>query len=95
MEELRELCEKHKEKQKIYTQLKCYEEEHNDPIDWLDDSAAKWFIYYNRLIKHLGCDRIYTMDYGIPVFSSYEKAMEAIEFIGEERLKKYYFEVEE
>lgn len=79
----------------VYNELKNFANDNNEEIDWSDSKQKKWFIkldhnnscfvtsYYFKL-QHIG--QIY--------FSSQRLAEQAIEKIGEDRIKKYLFGVE-
>lgn len=54
-----------------------------------------WYICYNYGSGDIYFDYIYNVDYGIPYFESREVAQKVIDEIGEDRLKKYWFGVEE
>lgn len=84
------------EKLKVIAELKRFAEEHNEPIDWEDEGTGRYFIEYNLRCDMITVDGIYNdfLDRNI-CFSSEEIAKAAIEAIGEERLKKYYFEVDD
>ena len=84
------------ERLKIRAELQRYADEHNEPIDWGNDKQDKWYIkfnYWNKTVDYdyfamaRGCFQIY--------FSSEEIAKAAVQAVGEERIKKYLFEVEE
>lgn len=86
------------ERLKVITELKRFAQEHNEKeIDWRDFGQCKYFIYCefhdNAEYIDIGCAKecksndIY--------FTSEEIAQQAIEAIGEDRIKKYYFEVED
>lgn len=83
------------EKQKVYMQLKRYAIEHNEfKLDWNDEDQCKWCIGFE-------CGTLCVYDYYIfqelnqIYFTSYEIARNAIQKIGEDRIKKYLFEVGE
>ena len=63
-------------------------------IDWENISKPKVYLYYNTVSRMVGADVNYFGKITTIFFSSREIAEAAIEVIGEERLKKYYFEVE-
>lgn len=81
------------EKLKVETELRRFAEENNEyEIDWENDAQEKWFIYY--------CDKICLYQTYITMrndvyFSSKKIAKQAIDYIGEERLKKYYLGIED
>lgn len=82
------------EKQKTITALKKYSFE----PDWEDKKQDKWFLYYAGCV---GNPNMYDIRLGVSsdinflnqiYFESSEKCKEAIKAIGEERIKKYFFE---
>lgn len=84
------------EKAKVEAELRRFAEENNEyEIDWEDDDQKKWFIYYNCDTKKI--DIIYNtvLKTHCIHFSSKEITKQAIDYIGEERLKKYYFGIED
>lgn len=85
------------EKQKVYTQLKRYAFEHNEgAIDWDDTKQEKWYI--NLDIKYKSLVITYNLTWksiNDVHFTNKEIAKNAISEIGEEKIKKYLFEVEE
>ena len=97
MFETREEAEFALEKQKVYTQLKRYAFEHNEgAIDWDDTKQEKWYI--NLDIKYKSLVITYNLTWksiNDVHFTSKEIAKNAISEIGEEKIKKYLFEVEE
>lgn len=83
------------EKQKVTTELKRFAQKHNDKINWHDNSDWKYYIVYDYRDKKLTICSIIKIK-GVDIcFTSRELAQEAIETIGADRLKKYYFEVED
>ena len=84
------------EKLKVEAELRRFAEENNEcEIDWTDKKHEKWFIFYN--CKEEIINPLYVYDFCICniCFTSEEIARQAIKSIGEERLKKYYFGVED
>lgn len=84
------------EKLKVEAELRRFAEENNEyEIDWKDKKQEKWFIFYN--CKEEIINPIYLYDFCICniCFTSKEIARQAIKSIGEERLKKYYFRIED
>lgn len=83
------------EGQKVITELKRYAMEHNEEkIDWNNENQWKASLMYNHSdgrIDIVSDSYLHTSIY----FSSNEIAKAAIKAIGEDRLKKYYFEVKE
>ena len=81
------------EKLKVTTELKRFALEHNEgEIDW-SDGKPKWLIYSNR--NHVGFKYVNLLKENNIYFTSEKITQAAIKEIGEERLKKYYFEVKE
>lgn len=81
------------ERQKVITELKRFALEHNEKeIDW-SDGKPKWLIYSNR--NHVGFKYVNLLKENNIYFTSEKITQAAIKEIGEERLKKYYFEVKE
>ena len=81
------------EKLKVITELKRFALEHNEgEIDW-DTIKKNFYIYYSCHINRIDIDFTTHMRESIVYFTSREIAKAAIQEIGEERLKKYYFEV--
>ena len=84
------------EKQKVITELKRFALENNEcELDWNDNEKSKYFIVYNYLKNKIQVESLcYTKFGGNNIyFSSMKVAKKAIEKIGEDRLKKHYFEV--
>lgn len=84
------------EKQKVITELKRFALENNEcELDWNDNEKSKYFIVYNYFRNEIQIESLCYTKYGINniYFSSIKVAKKAIEKIGEDRLKKYYFEV--
>lgn len=82
------------ERQKVITELKRYAMEHNEKeIDWNDEVQDKFGLYFYHQSKKILINT-YNFDQTTFIyFTSKEIARSAIKEIGEERLKKYYFEV--
>lgn len=81
------------ERQKVIMELKRFALEHNEKeIDW-SDGKPKWLIYSNR--NHVGFKYVNLLKENNIYFTSEKITQAAIKEIGEERLKKYYFEVKE
>lgn len=84
------------EKVKVETELRRFAEENNEhEIDWTDEDQEKWFIFYNCDTKNIDTEYDNTLRTHYIYFSSKEIAKQAIKHIGEERLKKYYFRIED
>ena len=84
------------ERQKVITELKRYALEHNEKeIDWYDHCVLKYYIQYDYVNNKLNIvsTRYSKSNISSMYFISDKIAQSAIEAIGEERIKKYYFEV--
>lgn len=82
------------EKLKVITELKRYALEHNEKeIDWNDEVQDKFGLYFYHQSKKILINTYTSCQTTFIYFTSKEIAQAAIEAIGEERLKKYYFEV--
>ena len=78
------------DKIKYTIMFKNYVEEHSEPLDWKDIEQDKWYIYYDF---HNGCididiDDIWKLQ-GIIYASSEQILKDAINYVGEENVKKY------
>lgn len=83
------------ERQKVITELKRFAMEHNEKeIDWSNRCQNKHFLYFNH-DKNRTCISActYSQYAQCIYYTSIEIARAAIQEIGEERIKKYYFEV--
>lgn len=86
------------EKLKVIHELQKFAYENNErEIDWNDGTQYKHFLVYDTVCKTICVDyRAYIKSEPFNIyFTSFVLAMEAIETIGEDRIKKYYFDVEE
>lgn len=84
------------ERQKVITELKRFALEHNEKdIDWSNIEQRKCFLSYQHDKNIIFIDSYYFIQICDIYFTSEEIAKAAIKEIGEERLKKYYFEVKE
>lgn len=84
------------EKLKVEAELRRFAEENNEcEIDWTDRKQNKWLICYNYDSKNIDTGYDDTLRTHYIYFSSKEIAKQAIKHIGEERLKKYYFRIED
>ena len=82
---------------KVKAELQRFADEHNtEPIDWNNKKQFKYMIGYKAFSNSV-CVNSYILNKfaGTDYFTSEEIAQQAIDYIGEERLKKYYFRVEE
>lgn len=85
------------ERQKVITELKRFALEHNEEeIDWSNINQNKYHLYFHH-DKNRTCISACTYyQYAQCIYyTSEEIAQAAIKEIGEERLRKYYFEVKE
>lgn len=83
------------ERQKVITELKRFSLENNEcELDWNNLKQKKYSLSFNYFSKHIHSypNNVKSSDV---YFSSKEIAEKAIETIGEDRLKKYYFEIGE
>lgn len=79
------------EKLKVITELKRFAIEHNEgEIDWNDNKQYKYTLCFDH---DENCVKWVQYQHAHIYFTSREIAEQAIKEIGEERLKKYYFEV--
>lgn len=63
--------------------------------DWDNESQLKRYIYYNYPIDEINIDCCRINKYVDIYFESSKKAQECINAVGADRIKKYYFRVEE
>lgn len=92
----REEAEKQANYQKYTNLLRKYVEEHSEPLDWENPMQAKYEMYYSfndKVIRFYGLDAAKSQ--GVIYASSEEVLRDAIEFVGEENIKKYIFGVED
>lgn len=85
------------EKRRVEVELQHFAEENNErEIDWEDEGQNKYCMYYDIVTDEIEGSVLYCSKVaGIVYFSSTKILEQAIQVIGEERLKKYYFEVED
>lgn len=82
------------ERQKVITELKRFAIEHNDgEIDWNSKIQNIYCLYYREHRGDIEADYFCSRLWDGVFFTSKKTAEQAIEAIGEERIKKYYFEV--
>lgn len=86
------------EKLKVIHKLEKFAYENNEEeIDWNNEDQRKFFLYYSYSANQVLVNYVISMK-EIPFnvyFTSDELAEKAIETIGEDRIKKYYFGVDE
>ena len=84
------------EKAKVETELRRFAEENNEyEIDWTDEDQEKWAMCYSYYYGNVYFIDACSYKRNDIYFTSKEIGEQAVNFIGEERLKKYYFRVEE
>lgn len=74
-------------------QLKKFADEHNgkiDKIDWSDNDSVKHYLCYNYIKQSIFIDSAWVRRYPrVIYFSSKEIAQQAIDTIGEDKIKEY------
>lgn len=71
-------------------QLKRFADEHNDAIDWSDNDSVKYYLCYNYIKQSISIDSAWARRYPRAIcFSSKEIVKQAIDTIGEDKIKKY------
>lgn len=81
------------EKQKVFTELKRFALENNEcELDWKNYEQTKYTIKYDCYHECIITNDHYHVKASDIYFSSEDIAKQSIEKIGEDRLKKYYFE---
>lgn len=84
------------EKLKVIKELQDFAIENRDEeIDWYDKEQDKWEISYKDSNVEPICNNYYRAQAFNIYFASKEIAQEAIKKIGEDRIKKYYFDMED
>lgn len=81
---------------KIYCKLKRFAEVNNtEEIDW-NNEEPKYILLYSYDSSKINCAPMFSVkDVGQIYFSSEEIALRAIEFVGEDNIKKYLYDIEE
>lgn len=82
------------ERLKVIAELKKYAKEFSDE-EWSNPTIPKYVIYLSSQDYRMDITSHYSVRYPFLYFESKEKAQEAIDAVGEERIKKYYFGVRE
>ena len=82
---------------KVIADLKCFAEENNrSGFDIYDDTTAKYKLVYRISEGSIGATFSYDIICGDPVYFDSEKtALAAAEAVGEERIIRYYFGINE
>lgn len=82
------------ERLKVLEELKEFSYDFSDE-EWEYGDSDKFILYYNYEINEIDIDCFWNCKYDSIHFKTKEDAQKAIDKIGEERLKKYYFKVGE
>lgn len=82
------------ERLKVIAELKRYAKEFSDE-EWKDNKTQKYYIVYRYSGDYIRSILTYTSKDSVLYFESPEKIQEAIDAVGEDRIKKYYFGVRE
>lgn len=80
------------EEMKVYEELKLFSKDFTDN-EWKDARIPKFEISFEYLVDKIDIDNFLTSRCNQLCFESEEKAKEAIEKVGEERVRKYYLGV--
>lgn len=78
---------------KVIAELKKYAKEFSDE-EWMNQSIEKHFITFDYEDHAINIDYVCSTKVSDIYFESEEKAQETIKWVGEDRVKKYYFGVE-
>lgn len=79
---------------KVIAELKRYAKEFSDE-EWRNGNTAKYLFYRSFPGNRIYITSTYSAHYPCLYFESMEKAKQAFNAVGEERIKKYYFGVRE
>lgn len=82
------------ERLKVIAELKRYAKEFSDE-EWRNGNTAKYLFYRSFPGNRIYITSTYSAHYPCLYFESMEKAKQAFNAVGEERIKKYYFGVKE
>ena len=82
------------ERLKVIAELKKYAKEFSDE-EWLNQSIVKHFIIFDYEDHAINIGYVCSTKVSDIYFESEEKAQEAIKWVGEDRVKKYYLGVKE
>lgn len=86
------------EKLKVINELKKFALENNEEeINWKNLKQVKWTIAYHHISKELELIDWHNTQFSSSdiYFTSKEIAQKAVEIISEDRIRRYYFDVEE
>lgn len=80
-----------------YTRLfRQYVEQHSEPLDWKNSNEKKYTLYYEYIGKKIKYDNFSVCRYFSTIYASSEEVLkEAVDFVGEENVKKYILEIGE
>lgn len=78
----------------VIDELKRYAKEFSDE-EWKNGNTAKYLFYRSFPGNRIYITSTYSAHYPCLYFESMEKAKQAFNAVGEERIKKYYFRVKE
>ena len=82
------------ERMKAQTELQRYAEEHNEgEIDWFNNCQDKYYFLYNHLEEKIEVCSNQFLQGNAVYFSDMATVLEAIKAIGEDRIKKYLFNI--
>lgn len=81
-----------RERLKVIVELKKYAKEFSDG-EWKDNKTQKYYIVCRYSGDYIRSIPTYTSKYSVLYFESPEKIQEAIDAVGEDRIKKYYLGV--
>lgn len=90
-----EEAEFYKEKLLVTAELQRFAEEHNEPIDWNNAEQPKYYLSYDYEEATIDVFLLFSISYPMTCFTSEYIAKQAIEAVGENRIKKYYLGVTE
>lgn len=90
----KEEAEEYRKKLETYYKFKNYIEERNEPIDWENGDQEKWYIYVD-FCKNINIEfDPFLKQQGTIYATSEQLIKDAIEYVGEDNIKKYILEVE-
>ena len=86
------LTEKEAEFELERRKIEAIMRKHSRPFKYSDNN---YYIEYDHILKHINIDFLHTYNWGVPYFESERMAQKVIDEIGEDRLKKYWFRVQD
>lgn len=82
------------EKQKVLVELQRYADEHNEgKLSWEDWSENKYYIYYDHYSGKLDIHSNQFLQSNVTYFTSDRIGYDAIKAVGEDRIRKYLFNI--